>query len=245
MRKFLDMSYAEGENDLLDLYLPDGECKAVYVSFHGGGLENCDRKGDFGLMEVLVENGMGFASVEYSLYPNAKFPQFIEDAAKAINWLKKNIKNYADVDNIFIGGQSAGAYMSMLLCFDKRYLGKYGITQDDISGWIFNGGQPTTHFNVLKERGIMPHRVRVIVDDAAPLYYVDDAKDIKPIFMNVAENDIACRYEQNMVFKKALEMAGYDMDKLTYLFMEGFNHCAYIDNPEFGYEVVKFMEKHI
>ena len=243
MKTFLDIRYDNGENNLLDLYLPDGECKAVYVFFHGGGIECQTRKDEIQFLDKFIENGIGVASAEYSLYPNAKFPQFIEDAASAVNWVKSNIKNYADTEKIFVGGVSAGAYISMMLCFDGKYLGKYGITQKDITGWLFNGGQPTSHFNVLRERGIGTHRV--LVDDAAPLYYVDDAKDIKPIFINVADNDIPCRYEQTLMFMKALEMAGYDMDKLTYLLMKGYTHCGYLSEPEYFDEKVKFVKKYL
>ena len=41
----------------------------------------------------------------------------------------------------------------------------------DIAGYLHDTPQPTTHFNILRERGIDTKAIRV--DEAAPLYYID------------------------------------------------------------------------
>ena len=50
MKKHSDMEYAPGR--LLDLYLPEGDVKAVFIYFHGGGLEAGD-KGEVGVQRSL------------------------------------------------------------------------------------------------------------------------------------------------------------------------------------------------
>ena len=58
----------------------------------------------------------------------------------------------------------------MMLCFDERYLKEVGILPTEIAGYIHDAGQPTAHFNVLKELG--QDSRRLIVDETAPLYFV-------------------------------------------------------------------------
>ena len=38
-----------------------------------------------------------------------------------------------------------------MLCFDEKYLKAVGMLPTDIAGYIHDAGQPTSHFNVLKE----------------------------------------------------------------------------------------------
>ena len=142
----------------------------LFIYFHGGGLTNCSHKNYDPTGLAFEKINMAFASVEYRLYPNAKFPDFIEDAAKSVKWLKDNISNYGKCNRIFVGGSSAGGYLSMMLCFDKKYLNAVGLEPTDIDGYIHDAGQPTTHFNVLKEYGL-DHR-RIIVDEKSPMYFV-------------------------------------------------------------------------
>ena len=51
--------------------------------------------------------------------------------------LRIKTKNYKKV---VIGGTSAGAYLAMMLYFDKRYLSKHNIDSESVSGYIFDAG---------------------------------------------------------------------------------------------------------
>ena len=87
-----DIEYEE--NLYLDLFLPESERFDLFVYFHGGGLEYGSRKGMDVFANTLTKSNIATASVEYRMYPNAKFPEFIQDCALAVRWLKDNIKNY-------------------------------------------------------------------------------------------------------------------------------------------------------
>lgn len=235
----IDSAYAER---VVDVYLPDSDSFGVYIFFHGGGLADGTQKSDVQFAKFFTKNNIAVVSAEYRKYPNAVFPQFIEDAAYAVHWVKENIRQYGDVTGMFVGGSSAGAYLTMMLYFNPEYLKKYDLTRNDFNGFIFDAGQPTTHFRVLKERGLPEYRV--VIDDAAPLFYPEDAKVYPPIEIFVADNDIPCRYEQTLLLMKALEGAGYDMDKLSYHYMRGFTHCGY--HTEIGYweKLLEFIKKY-
>ena len=89
--------------------------------FHGGGLEGGSKEDNRDAFQMLAENGVTVVSANYSTYPRAKYPEFIEDAALAVNWIFQNIGTFGACEQLFVAGSSAGAYIAMMLYFDKHY----------------------------------------------------------------------------------------------------------------------------
>ncbi len=225
MRVYENIQYSKyGEDTLLDMFLPDTEEFPVFVYFHGGGLEFPGRGWQEMNAEYLCSKNIGLISVEYRLYPHARYPEFIMDAAAAVAWVKNHINEYGRCENIFVGGSSAGAYLSMMLCFDPKYLAPYNIKPTEITGYIHDAGQPTTHFNVLRERGIDTNKI--IVDEAAPMYHVGEQGDYSPMLFIVSDNDMPARLEQTELMVKQMECYGHK-DKVKFKLMHG-NHCEYV-----------------
>ena len=244
MKEYLHIEYSDvcPKYNYLNLLLPDGECKAVFVYIHGGGLvitKPCDHINPF--MKDLCNRGIGVATIEYRGFPRYKYPDFIEDSAAAVAWVKEHIKEYTDCDKIFVGGSSAGGYLSMMLCFDKKYLGIYGIEPTDLAGFVHDAGQPTAHFNVLKSRGIDSRRV--IVDESAPLYHIGVDSEYPPMVFIVSDNDMENRYEQTQLVMSTLKHFRYDESKY-YLEVRNGTHCHYtgVDDGVFAGIIEKFIE---
>jgi len=219
MRKFENISYG---SEMLDLYLPEAEEFDLFVYFHGGGLERSSKARNTHIFEHLVSCGVAAASVEYRKYPEAKYPDFVEDAAQAVAWLKENIAAYGKCRRIFVGGSSAGGYLSMMLCFDKQWLGKYGIDPMDIDGFFHDAGQPTKHYNVLKNEGW--DKRRVIIDETAPLYHVGTAEAYPPMIFIVSNNDMENRLEQTQLMISTLRHFGHEVPMTV---RDG-KHCHYV-----------------
>lgn len=114
----------------------------------------------------------------------------------------------------------------MLLCFDKKYLAMHKIDPDEITGYIMDGGQPTTHFNVLVERGF--DQRRVVIDEAAPIYHITDGRNYPPMQIVVAENDRRNRNEQNALLVSTLKHFGVAEDRIDYRVMPGYKHVGYV-----------------
>ena len=246
MRCFENIYYTDDRHpmQMLDIYLPDAESFSTFIYFHGGGLEAGSRKGEApSLSRTLCAHGVALVSVEYRLYPQAAYPDFIEDAAAAVAWVKAHIGEYGQCDRLYVGGSSAGGYLSMMLCFDGRYLGRHGIRPTDLAGFVHDAGQPTVHYNVLRQRGIDTRRV--IVDESAPLYHVGLAEVYPPMLFIVSDNDMENRLQQTDLMRSTLRHFGYDQDRIAYRLMHG-NHCAYVNCEEdgeniLGREVLAFM----
>ncbi|MCI8387634.1 MAG: alpha/beta hydrolase [Clostridiales bacterium] len=233
----LTLTYDTTNNIKLDLYLPKTEAPPLFIYMHGGGLEGGDRTDPHELFERLIHDGIAVATLDYRMYPSAKFPEFIEDAAKAIDFILHN--NTYRFSKIYAGGSSAGAYLAMMLLFDNRYLAKYNIDPLDFDGWVLDAGQPTTHFNVLRERGLDTRLVRI--DDAAPLYHITHSfkpthPDGKlPMILNIAaSNDMPARLEQLKLLNAVLKQFGWQTDRLHFAYMNGYSHCEYDHSPIFA-----------
>lgn len=214
------------DENMLDIYLPDTDAFPVFVYFHGGGLET-GSKSENKFYKALVKKGVAVVTANYRLYPNAKFPDFIEDAAATVAWAYKNMSNYGKISSFFVGGSSAGGYISQMLCFDKKYLSHYGIDSDSVDGYIHDSAQPTTHFNILRERGIDTRRV--IIDEAAPLYHITKDRNYAPMKIIVSDNDMQNRLEQTMLLISTLKTFGCNENNVDFNLMKDSEHCSYVD----------------
>lgn len=153
------------------------------------------------------------------------YPDFIRDCAAAVAWTYNNIARYGGSQKLFAGGSSAGGYASMMLCFDRRWLAPHKLPADAIAGYVHDAGQPTTHFNVLRERGM--DSKRVIVDEAAPLFHIGQLPQYPPMHFIVSDNDIPSRFEQTMLVLSTMKHLGYDMSRVSHQVVHG-KHCQYV-----------------
>ena len=132
-----DISYADGtdayrkERCKLDVYYPDTDKGfATLVWYHGGGLEGGSKE----LLEGFRRQGFAVVSVNYRLFPQAKCPDYIDDAAKALAWTFENIEKYGgDTDHIYVSGHSAGGYLALMLTLAKEFTAQYGLDADRIA----------------------------------------------------------------------------------------------------------------
>ncbi len=245
MKKEENIAYAhDHEKQVLDIYLPDGPVQSVFLYFHGGGLAKGDKKAAEKLASYLTEQGVAVFSANYRLYPEAKYPEFICDAAASAAWTSRYIKENLSCDKLYIGGSSAGGYLSMMLCFDPHYLQDAGIDSSAVAGYLHDAGQPTAHFNVLKNSNIDPKRV--IVDESAPLFHMGTMPAYPPMRFIVSDNDMVGRYEQTMLVIRTLSHFGYT--NFDHVVMHG-GHCEYCGKLDqngvsvFGQMIYDFITK--
>ena len=210
-------------NDLyMDLFLPKKEEFYTFIHFHGGGLVEGDKGDTHQYCEHLAKCGYAVATANYSLLPDHKFPSFIRDAAKAVKYMMDNISKYGRCKGFIISGQSAGAYLTLMLCLNKEYLQEVGINNNDILGYVSDAGQPTTHFHILEiEQGLDPKLQRI--DETAPLYYVNKETKFNGLLLITYTNDLENRLEQNKLLVSSIKSFNKDLNvKLEVL--EGY-HC--------------------
>ena len=227
MKAFTNICYCETNGQYLDVYLPECNEFPVFVYFHGGGLESGDKASEQVLFNYLTSVGVAVVAPNYRMYPTARYPDFLVDSAKAVAWAFKNMSSYGNATGIYVGGSSAGGYISQMLCFDSSWLSAHGIAPTDVAGYLHDAGQPTCHFNVLRERGLGSGRV--IIDESSSLYHVGESRSYPPMLVIVSDNDLEGRYEQTMLLMSTLKQFGHT--NVTLKVMHG-THCAYVDKTD-------------
>ena len=111
----------------LDVYTPRSAATAsrrpVIVFFYGGSWQRGD-KNDYQFVASLLTR-LGFTVVipNYRLFPEVVFPEFMHDAAAAVDWSQRHAEQFgADPGQLFVMGHSAGAHIAALLQYDANYL---------------------------------------------------------------------------------------------------------------------------
>ena len=124
----VDIAYGPAAANRLDVYLPENRApSALVVFFYGGGWNSGD-KADYRFVgAALAAAGIVTVIPNYTLYPQARFPQFMRDAAVAVAYTRAHASDWnADPARLFVMGHSAGAHIAVLLALDQDYLRQVG-----------------------------------------------------------------------------------------------------------------------
>ncbi len=116
--------YGPDERHRLDVFAPDRRSSGPIVLFlYGGAWTSGDRSTYEFVGTALAARGITTVIADYRLYPQVRFPAFVEDAARAYGWVDRHLAR-ADGGRrpIFLMGHSAGAHIAALLAVDRRWL---------------------------------------------------------------------------------------------------------------------------
>jgi acetyl esterase/lipase len=124
-RVMRDLAYSVDPRHKLDLYVPNGlTSPAPMVLYLYGGSWQWGSKATYRFLgQALASAGIIVAVADYRLYPQVKYPAFVEDSAEAFRFVRTRAAEFGgDPARLFLAGHSAGAYNAMLLAADRRYL---------------------------------------------------------------------------------------------------------------------------
>ncbi|MEO8937932.1 MAG: alpha/beta hydrolase [Burkholderiaceae bacterium] len=136
-----DIPYGEGDRRKLDVYRPAtlaAGAKAPVVVFIYGGSWREGSKADYRFVaDALTSRGIVAVIADYRVFPEVRYPSFVDDTAAATAWTFREIAAYGgDPKRIFIAGHSAGAYNAAMVAFDPRWLKPYGLAPDQLRGFV-------------------------------------------------------------------------------------------------------------
>ena len=108
-----------------------GDNMPALVYLHGGGWMLFSLKTHDRLMRELAAGAdIAVVGVEYSLSPDAKYPAQLNEVLAVIKWLRGNADRIGvDVERLAIGGDSAGANLSIAASLALR-------SMSDLSGFL-------------------------------------------------------------------------------------------------------------
>lgn len=131
--------YGDGPRQHLDLYQPLTPLPAhpVVVFFYGGSWNSGERGKYRFVARALAQRGILTVVADYRLYPEVRYPEFLQDNAQAVAWVKRHVAAYGgNPQRLFLMGHSSGAYNAAMLALDGSLLNAVGLSPADIHGWI-------------------------------------------------------------------------------------------------------------
>jgi acetyl esterase/lipase len=135
----INHSYGPESRQKLDVYSPTGEAKdrPVVVFFYGGSWTAGSRGLYRFVGAALAERGIVTVVPDYRLYPQVKFPLFVDDGALAVAWVQNHAQEFGgDPQRIVLMGHSAGGHEAAFLAYDRQLLQKVGAHPEWIVGLV-------------------------------------------------------------------------------------------------------------
>lgn len=133
-----DLPYGSDPRQRLDVYAPVGAVRRPIVVFWYGGAWVRGTKEQYRFVGAALARA-GYVAIlpDYRLFPQSRFPAFVEDGAQAVQWAHDHAGGFGgDPHALFLMGHSAGAYIASTLALEPRYLRKVGGSSAWIRGWI-------------------------------------------------------------------------------------------------------------
>jgi len=210
------IAYGPEARQQLDVYTPvDGNQPASVVVFlYGGSWKRGDRANYRFIAEALTSRGHVTVIPDYRVYPDVRFPTFVEDSAAAVAWVREHIDAFGgDPDRIFLMGHSAGAHIAALLILDERYLTEVEVPDTAVRGMIGLAGPYA--FDPLQYRSTRPVFIDTPdLDMARPITFVDGQK--MPFLLLHGEDDTTVYPANSKEFASRIRSAGGSARDLEY-----------------------------
>ncbi|MBI0534581.1 alpha/beta hydrolase [Roseomonas sp. KE2513] len=210
--------YGPGERGRYDLYTPQGARPdaPLIVFFYGGGWRSGAREDYDFVARALASTGAVVAVPDYRLFPEVRWPSFVEDGAAAVRAIRASPGRDRPV---VLAGHSAGAFNAMALAADPRWLGP---ARDSLAGGIglacpFDFGPADDPSGIF---AAAPNaRARVAPPDEAAL------RGTPPLLLLHGLADTTVRPEQTSRFTALAQARGVTVEAHFY---EGVSHIGII-----------------
>ena len=132
------IDYGSNKKQFFLHFRPQSEAKdKVIVWIHGGGW-NAGSPYDFTYVgQFFAMEGYHCVSLGYRLSPKNKYPAQIEDVCAAYRKAMEYLKEQGiDCSKVVVSGPSAGAHLSSILCYGKKYQDACGVDISPVIGFI-------------------------------------------------------------------------------------------------------------
>ncbi len=223
-KRTVDVGYTTGSNarQRLDVYQPikasaaadAGKAHPVVVFFYGGAWQEGSRGDYLFVAEALTQRGYVVVVPDYRVYPEVKYPDFLQDGAAAVAWTSANVDRYSgDPTRIFLMGHSAGAHIAAMLALDRSLLDAQKVPRTSVKGLIGLAGAydflPLTEPNVIVLFATEPN-LRL----TQPIYYVPTAAaaTMPPVLLLHGDADTRVRPKNSINLARELRAAGASVE---------------------------------
>lgn len=134
-----DLPYGKERRQRLDVYVPAGKAanRPVVVFWYGGSWQTGSRSEYRFVGAALAERGFVTVLPDYRLYPKVRFPEFLDDGARAVAWVQQHAQEYGgDPQRVVLMGHSAGAHIAAYLALKPEALTSAGARPEWVAGLV-------------------------------------------------------------------------------------------------------------
>ena len=245
------VDYRPGARGKLDIYAPPGDSstpRPVVVFIYGGGWDSGER-GLYSFVGASLAS-LGYVTVipDYRVFPEVRFPSFLQDNADAVRWVRDHIGEHGgDVNRMALMGHSAGAYNAMMLALDRQWLTTTGVDPSIIKAVCGLAGPydfyPFTVQSSQQAFGSWPDPIVT-----QPVHFV--RKDAPPVWVaNGLQDDTVRPYNARNLVAALHEVGAVAQER----YYSGINHVDIVTAMSFPFEgkapvrkdVGAFLKAHI
>jgi len=252
---FLDTD--AGNVRVLAYNLKKTEKLPLFVNIHGSGFVMGDAEMDDPyMMNIASKANVKILSIDYSLSPEAAFPQALNECYGVIKYAKEHAEEFKiDPYNIAVGGHSAGGNLSAAICLkDKEWniLGLKALILDYPPLDIY-----TDPYLKPKAKGALSPKMAHIFNASycnnkeerknpliSPAFAtVDQLKSFPPTLIITASKDSLCR--ETEMFKDKLVDAGVNVTFKRFEAVHGFTHLGGLEADEAWQMMINHLNHHL
>ena len=212
------VAYGPLPRQRLDLYRATDAATPLplVVFFYGGGWDDGERGDYLFVAEGLARAGFLVAVPDYRLYPEVRFPAFLEDAAKAVAYLQAAAPEHGgDGERLALMGHSAGAWIAAFLALDPRWLAAEGTGPAAVSAVVGLAG-PYAFDPLAYDSTREIFSVGLPSDALRPIAYVSESAPTPPFLLLHGEDDETVYRWNSERLAAALRAAGHRAELRTY-----------------------------
>lgn len=226
-----DVAYGAHARQRLDVYAPrrGGGAAPVAVFFYGGSWDS-GRRQDYGWVgRALAARGFVTVVADYRLYPEVRYPAFLEDGARAVRWAVDHAGRYGgDPHRVVLAGHSAGAYNAVMLGLDGRYLTAAGVDPGRVRALAGLSGP----YDFLPLKGDITTRIFGETPDlpgTQPTAYLTAAAP--PAFLATGDADDMVWPKNTVALARAYRTAGVGVEERHYPGVDHVNMVLALSRP--------------
>ncbi len=129
-----NLAYGDAPTQVLDFFPAKGAGAPLHVFIHGGYWQALSQRESAMMAPALIEAEQSFATLNYTLAPDARVGDMIDECRKALLWLAANAFNLGfDPSRVTLSGHSAGAHLaSMVMATSADALARAGLRVRDV-----------------------------------------------------------------------------------------------------------------
>ncbi|MEQ1807548.1 MAG: alpha/beta hydrolase [Burkholderiaceae bacterium] len=112
----IDLRYASGPNETLDVFVPRIENAPILVFIHGGYWRSLDKRDVSFVAPSFVQDGAMVVVPNYALCPAVTIDEMTLQLVRSIEWVYRHAASYgADPARIVVVGHSAGGHLAAMM----------------------------------------------------------------------------------------------------------------------------------